>query len=312
MTNKRTFDMMLKYEGWRNITIPERINRPDLNSESFAAFVSNALLPAMKVRLKTFRAHRDLKNLHFTALKYSRDSLLSLDIRGTKLSEKTLLEYFTLNCSLDCDACDGIIHAKHKRPLQHLDVSNMPYLTDIILEKISIKCPNMKTLNLSQLHNYKFTDYGIQKFMQGDGGQSLVHLSFSGCQGLTDKSLNWIAKRCQNLRFLDCSGAFHISSVGVKNVIESLVNLEEINISYCWRVTDHGFSSIGRSGMNKQFGMTIKKIELDFCYQISDISIQRILFSPFIQHLSIKNCPYITEEMKEILQMKGIQVLEDD
>jgi F-box/leucine-rich repeat protein 7 len=56
-------------------------------------------------------------------------------------------------------------------------------------------------------------------------------INLSGCERLTDKGLNIIAKRCPELRYLELQGCPNITNIALFEVVSNCVNLEHLNVA---------------------------------------------------------------------------------
>lgn len=56
-------------------------------------------------------------------------------------------------------------------------------------------------------------------------------IDIGGCEGLTDKGLQAVAKRCPELRHLNIQGCYSITNIVIFNIISNCVNLEYLNVA---------------------------------------------------------------------------------
>lgn len=124
-------------------------------------------------------------------------------------------------------------------------------LSNECLEKISLSCPNLELLDISDCPG--ITRKGIGEIVRNC--TNVRHLQMSGCgaikslgidtklqklerlqasgSGLNDEGLIVIAKKCPALMYLDVMSCSGVTSKGVKEVVYRCQRLREINLHWC-------------------------------------------------------------------------------
>lgn len=142
--------------------------------------------------------------------------------------------------------------------VKRLSVSGSKTLTNMGLREILKKTPNLReldcsytnlchaafnedSLSLDSLHKIDLsgcpfvTDSCVQMLMDKIHTSSvcLKWVSFSGCELVTDKSLDHLQKVAKSLSYADFSGCHRISGPTLRNFITNCPNIDMENVSYC-------------------------------------------------------------------------------
>ncbi|KAJ3329080.1 hypothetical protein HDU76_008694 [Blyttiomyces sp. JEL0837] len=227
--------------------------------------------------------------------------------------------------------------------IRHLQLCNLRKLTDRSLIRLANGARHLTHLDLSSYtSSSRITDLGLREVIQAC--RWLECLGLSGCSQITDAS--WISLSNSPsrslLRKLDCSGCFQLTDVGVKALLTGCENLEELDLAYCWRVTDAcveslgmldivegGGSSSGRSVGSREnrhdqsFHLStefedvcrtvkMRNMSLMYCYNISDrgvFTIARLM--PMLEKLDLAQCTSVSQDARQRLKDVGL-VLGDE
>ena len=193
-----------------------------------------------------------------------------------------------------------------------MNLSGCSQLSNAGLDNISMKCPNLSAVTLTDC--FSVTDTGINKLLQvckqikclAFGGKplsvtpnsmsslcklsNLVDLDLHHNLAINDVVIKEFVKHCKSIRSLDieaCHGG--ISCIGIKSLAE-LPSLEMLNISYLVEVCDDCIRPLVVEGR-------IKRLILRACNQLTNIAMIDILFFlEHLEHLDISSCFRISDE----------------
>jgi len=200
-------------------------------------------------------------------------ALTSLDLMGNKMITDDGIFDLTRGCS----------------QIKYLNLSGCENVTDEALRHLGNGCPQLLCLQL--LSCKKITDRGLQSLAKGCKMLRSLHLY--KCQGITDMGIHYIAHSCRQLACLElyickritgslfvhlCSSHLRIAKcafldVSLKYLSEGCKELNELDLSGCYSVTDAGIEYL-----------------VDGC--------------PALQRLSLYGCDRVTPEMLGFLLLK--------
>jgi len=138
--------------------------------------------------------------------------------------------------------------------LQVLNLDGSRSLDDEALVAVAQRFPALRSLGLYA--NLKVTDVGVGRVLRAQQGKELLRVNFSGCERLTDETLQRLVGKGPKLAFLDLTRCPLISHVGVLLVCECLDNLRVLRLFAMGQLLEKAFSSLGR--------LTLLE-ELDLC-----------------------------------------------
>ncbi|KAJ3257987.1 Transcription factor COE1 [Boothiomyces macroporosus] len=293
-TNKSMQSILLSCPEWRQFTVPKEQPLDPLIQ----------LIPKIKVPILHFQSsNKSLNDFHLQVLKCVIKSIRHVDLRNQKISEGGLIDFLESHCSNNCGLCDGTdTNSKHQKQIETLILANSPSVTNNSLKTIGIQCPNLRVIDLSQVRHYSFDDEGICLLVKNPNWINSINLV--GCDKLTDGSLLSIARNCPALQKFSCAGAFLVSDKGIEALLDSC-KLIDLDVSYCWRVTDSCFH---RDYESPSFN-TLENLEIGFCYQLSNMSIIALIEYPKLCKVNISHCKSMDGSL---LLQKGIQVIQID
>lgn len=158
--------------------------------------------------------------------------------------------------------------------LEYLNLTSCQHLGAGILQTVTIKLKNIRSLILQDCHwvtkdavQYHIFHQGREKKLkQVDftgcwelGDDILVELlsRFSGIEvlrlgkiySLTDKVMQAVASYCRGIRHLDVKGCWRISNAGIRLVGEYCKHLEFLEVSDCRDVTEHSLTRLRKKGI---------------------------------------------------------------
>jgi len=152
--------------------------------------------------------------------------------------------------------------ARRHNTLTHLDLTDDPAVTDAGVIQLAATCNKLTRLVVNRCQN--ITDAGLSAISAHSG---LVHLDISVTR-ISDEGIATLSQYSRHsLEYLDCSGCPEISGetitfyylrtlvmrycgnltdVGLQNIANSAVRLEQLDISHCENITDTGVGAIVR------------------------------------------------------------------
>ena len=160
--------------------------------------------------------------------------------------------------------------------LKFLDLTFSTTLTDEVVARVSFHCKNLEFLDMSLC--YKITDEGVKSFQQL---RKLKGLVLSGCNNITDKSIETFLTDLSELRYLDLSCCTLLTNHFLKYGISSLKYLCCVFLNNCKRIDDDGIHHMASNCPQ------LKVIEIENCNQVTCKGL--ISISTYCKHLKILN-----------------------
>lgn len=121
-------------------------------------------------------------------------------------------------------------------------------------------------------------------------GLHLEELRLSGCNKLTDYSIEQLCKHQKGLLKLDLSGCTELTSRSVLAVAAELKQLRSLSLARVWRMTEKGLA-------NLMALPALSSLDLAECVNVSGAELEKGLSSPQpraqLEKLSLRNCTYI-------------------
>ena len=128
---------------------------------------------------------------------------------------------------------------------------------------------------------------------------NLEELVLTSWMSLSDQGLCEILNRSENIRELELFGS-NITGVGVEEGVNSLPNLEVLNLSCCYNLTDGGLKEILRLS-----GCTLRVLDLRHTH-ITGQGFQEGVSLPMLEELYLGGCRQLTDSgLLEILSNTG-------
>ena len=128
---------------------------------------------------------------------------------------------------------------------------------------------------------------------------NLEKLLLTDWWSLSDQGLCEILNRSENIRELDLSGS-NITGVGVEEGVNSLPNLEVLNLSCCFSLTDGGLKKIVRLSGNKLRVLDVSGTN------ITGKGFKEGVSLPVLEELYLYECRQLTDSyLLEILSITG-------
>ncbi|KDP32417.1 hypothetical protein JCGZ_13342 [Jatropha curcas] len=159
-------------------------------------------------------------------------------------------------------------------------------ITDFSLAVIGHYGKAVTSLVLSSLQ--QVSEKGFWVMGNAQGLQKLMSLTISSCRGITNVSIEAIAKGCTNLKQMCLRKCCFVSDNGLISFARAAGSLESLQLEECNRVTQSGIV-----GAISNSGTKLKALNLVKCMGIRDGTSGMPLLSPCssLRSLSIRNCP---------------------
>ncbi|GJJ75173.1 F-box and leucine-rich repeat protein GRR1 [Entomortierella parvispora] len=188
------------------------------------------------------------------------------------------------------------------RGLYALDLSEIPAVTNSLLEHISLNCPQLHTLYLGSCP--QITDDALVKIAARC--TQLKRIKLSQCTLLTDISILALTKHCPQLMEVDLTNCNLITDTAVKSLFGPALapQIRDINLTQVSaHLTDMAFEMILPS--THQFeGLRI--LNLTSCVNLTDDTLLRILpATPRLRNLALTKCDKITDRGASAIKAIG-------
>ncbi|WCJ29623.1 EIN3-binding F box protein 1 [Euphorbia peplus] len=247
--------------------------------------------------------------------------LEKLDLCNCPLISNKGLIAIAENCpnltSLSIESCRKIGNeglqaiAKHCTKLQSISVKDCALVGDHgvssllssatnALSKVKLQSLNITDFSLAVIGHYgkavanlvlsnlqQVSEKGFWVMGNAQGLQKLTCLTISSCRGITDVSLEAVAKGCTNLRQMCLRKCCFVSDNGLVSFAQAAGSLESLQLEECNRVTQSGIVGAISNCRSK-----LKALSLVKCMGIRDV-VSELVCSPCssLRSLSIRNCP---------------------
>ncbi|KAJ8768068.1 hypothetical protein K2173_021008 [Erythroxylum novogranatense] len=180
-------------------------------------------------------------------------------------------------------------------------LSSLVSSTSSVLSKVKLQGLKITDFSLVVIGHYgksvaNLVLHGLQHVSErgfwvmgnAQGLQKLVSLTITSCQGMTDVSLEAVAKGCTSLKHICLRKCCFVSDNGLINFAKAVGSLESLQLEECNRISQLGVLSAISS-----CGERFKALSLVKCTGIRDVAQGTSAFSPCnsLRSLSIRNCP---------------------
>ncbi|KAF9436427.1 SCF ubiquitin ligase complex subunit [Entomortierella beljakovae] len=183
--------------------------------------------------------------------------------------------------------------------LYSLDLSDIPVVTDELIESVSTECPRLHTLYLGSCSS--ITDESVVKLAANCS--QLKRIKLSQCTLLTDRSILALTKQCPQLIEIDVASCSSVSNEAIQSVFESLPQIRDINMTLLVNITDAAFSSIHHTTHRFE---QLRVLNLTSCNLITDETLLRIIpAAPRLRSLALTKCDKITDVGAAVIRTLG-------
>jgi hypothetical protein len=278
MISCKTLESRLKIcPTWSWLTLPSQSQlQPWHKGYLFGTIITHGPL------LKYFDASkwRDFTDVHLLPLARHLQTLENLDIQRARLNSTAMKTFFNSNAD----------------SLFSINLSDIGFLDDGALIAMADHCPNLVSCNLSRVKSPRFGDTAIVYLANNRIGQSLKYLNLNNCNTISNHAVMAIGSKCINLESFVCSGVFLLEDTGVHSLLLGCKRLNTLDVSYCWRLSDHAFSVLGLQVASDYIcGARLASLSARFCFQLHDPTISHVLRAPNLLNADFSNCQEISE-----------------
>ncbi|KAF9359997.1 SCF ubiquitin ligase complex subunit [Mortierella sp. AD094] len=190
------------------------------------------------------------------------------------------------------------------RGLYSLDMSEIPAVTDSVLEHVANHCPKLHTLYLTGCS--AITDESVVKLAANC--PSLKRIKLGQCNLLTDRSILALTKNCPQLMEIDVTNCNLMTDTAIQSVFKTLPQVRDINMTLFANLTDHAFSfiPIGPPASSKIRFDQLRVLNLTSCVLITDETLARIIpAASRLRNLTLTKCDRITDASANAIKVLG-------
>lgn len=209
--------------------------------------------------------------------------------------------------------------------LQSLDVSYCRKLTDKGLTAIAESCCDLRSLHLAGCRSVN--DKVLEALSRRCN--NMEELGLQGCTSITDSGLTSLVKGCRRLKCLDINKCSNISDIGICSVsVACSSSLKTLKLLDCYKVRDESILSLAEFCKNLETliiggcrdisdesikslavaacGHSLKNLRMDWCLNISDLSLNCIFCNcRNLEALDIGCCEEVTDAAFQGLNRDG-------
>ncbi|KAK6785957.1 hypothetical protein RDI58_014482 [Solanum bulbocastanum] len=131
-------------------------------------------------------------------------------------------------------------------------------------------------------------------------GSKLQSLHLDCCFGITDSGLSCVASGCSLLVILSLYRC-NVTDYGLEAISNSCLALEDLNLSYCSRISDYGVRAISQNCRH------LRAIRISYCRNLTGAGFQGC--SQTLTHLEADSCRLEPNGIRSILSGGGIEYL---
>ncbi|KAF9086914.1 SCF ubiquitin ligase complex subunit [Mortierella sp. GBA35] len=173
--------------------------------------------------------------------------------------------------------------------LYSLDLSDIPAVTDVLIEYVAEKCPRLHTLYVGSCSS--LTDDSIVKL--ATSCRQLKRIKLSQCTLLTDRAVLALTEHCPHLIEIDLTNCSLVTDTAIQSVFESLPQIRDINMTFLTLLTNAAFVSI--SPKTHRFEQ-LRVLNFTSCANITDKTLVKIILAaPRLRSLALTKCDKITD-----------------
>ncbi|KAI8601307.1 hypothetical protein EDD21DRAFT_374802 [Dissophora ornata] len=192
--------------------------------------------------------------------------------------------------------------------LYSLDLSEIPSVTDTVLEHVARFCPKLHTLYLTGCA--ALTDKSVVKLAASC--PSLKRIKLGQCVLLTDQSVLALTRHCPQLMEIDISNCSLMTNNAIHSIFQTLPQIRDINMTALSNLTDRAFASIPLSPLSSLSTTStirfeqLRVLNLTSCNQITDETLIRIIpAASRLRNLALTKCDRITDVGASAIRLLG-------
>ncbi|KAK6183309.1 hypothetical protein SNE40_010815 [Patella caerulea] len=132
----------------------------------------------------------------------------------------------------------------------------------------------------------------------------LERINLNGCEQLTDKGLQIIAKRCPELRHIGLQGCHNVTNAAVFELVSNCVNLEHFDLTGCSSVTCISLleGAVSHGTPRHQQQIYLRYLDMTDCFSLDDEGLGIIaMHCSQLQFLYLRRCVRLTDESMQYL-----------
>ena len=174
----------------------------------------------------------------------------------------------------------------YHRLVKRLNLSSLgPDVSDGTLQPFH-RCKRIERLTLTNCTH--LTDYSVAKVV--DGNRSLMALDVTGIYGVSDLTLDVVAKHCYKLQGLNITHCRQISNNALIKIANSCHQLKRLKLNSCIQVTDEAIINFARSCRS------LLEIDLTDCRRLEDEAVTALISEGLnLRELRLAHCSLITD-----------------
>lgn len=199
--------------------------------------------------------------------------------------------------------------------LQSLDVSYCRKLTDKGISAVADGCSDLRNLHLC---GCRFVTDGVLEALSKNC-LNLEELVLQGCTNITDDGLTVLVNGCRRINFLDINKCSNVGNTGISSISKACSSsLQTLKLLDCYKVGDDSILSLARNCKNLETLIiggcrdisekaieslavsckhSLKNLRMDWCLNISDSSLNCILFQcRNLEAVDIGCCEEVTDD----------------
>ncbi|KAG0293257.1 SCF ubiquitin ligase complex subunit [Linnemannia gamsii] len=183
--------------------------------------------------------------------------------------------------------------------LYSLDLSDIPAVTDALIEYVAENCPRLHTLYVGSCSS--ITDDSIVKLAKSC--LQLKRIKLSQCTLLTDRAVLALTEHCPQLIEIDFTNCSLLTDTAIQSVFTSLPQIRDINMTLLTNLTDAAFASINPKIHRFE---QLRVLNFTSCANITDETLLRIIpAAPRLRSLALTKCDRITDTGASVIKTLG-------
>lgn len=190
------------------------------------------------------------------------------------------------------------------RYIAELDVRDVLYVDDDMLQRVAEQCPYLRVLRVSR--GFDISDEGVRAILDGctrleclelgncpqvgvgafNGNMvlsTLVHMDLAQCRSVDDVTVDRIVARCPNLRRLILDDCLGVTDEGMRALGQLAATLQVLGLARCNQLTDRGIA------------------QLLLCDEDAAVATSVPMHARPLTSLDISGCPWITDRSLDLL-----------
>lgn len=241
--------------------------------------------------LKVILSDTGLTEISYLSNLLELDISMCYEITADGFSNLTNLINLTyLNMKYCCEITDEAMkHLSGLTKIIHLDLGDCCLITDDGINYL-YKLINLKYLNIYNCEQI-ITNTGMIRISQYFTNLQCLKMGRQNKRELikviSDNSMNNLAT-LNNLTNLDITRCKRISNIGIIILSNSLINLMKLNISYCYFISDNSMDSLSKL-------VNLTELNIMHCMKITDLGMIHLCKLPKLECLVFWCCNLITD-----------------